>query len=263
MPLRTISGIGLALLISAVVIATTGLKAGSKQATVQTEGLQLPIVARQLPSGKGVIPVELRCGNAELSAPNAIEKLPCVIKNNTDKYISAATVTISITLEEKGRTYSGSSFLTFDTFIHPDFREEHKNNLIAPKEEYSLQSLSESYDDAIVKGVIAQVDYVEFADNTALGSNQAGSRIIANIRAGAAKYRDWLVEKYNRSGKSMNAIAPLLEKDQPLAEELGIQNGDQQQGAIIYRNFARKTYEAKGTEGLSKYLKQTSTSAIN
>jgi hypothetical protein len=220
----------------------------------------MPVVTDQLQQDNGVIPVELRCENAELSAPNALEKLSCVIRNNTNKYIAAATINISLRTEKEGKETLDSSYLTIETFGHPDFRQEHQDNLIPPGGEFPFQDAPTSYDNIVIKGVTVRIDYIEFADSaTRLGLNRAGSRIIANIREGAEKYKNWLVKKYNESGKSINAIAPLLEKDQPIPAELDIQNGDQQQGVIFYRNYALKTFKIKGADELSKRLNQPRT----
>lgn len=257
---RTAIGIVLAMLVGAIAISTAALKARSNQTNRQVGDSQIPVVTHQLSAENGIIPVELRCENAELSAPSALKKLSCVIKNNTNKYIAAASINISITIEKEGKTSTDSSFLTIDTFVHPDFRSEHENNFIPPKGERPFQDLPTSYDNALIKGVEIGVDYVEFAGNSTAGPDRSGSRIINNIREGAAKYKQWLIQKYNQNGKSINAIAPLLEKDQPIPYESGIQNGDQQQGAKFYRDYARKTYKTKGAEGLIKHFKQTSTS---
>jgi hypothetical protein len=257
---RVAIAVMLAALVSVIAISTAELKAPGNQTTKQFGDLQLPVVTHQLPLENGVIPVELKCENAELSAPSSLKKLSCVIKNNTNKYIAAATINISITLEREGKTSIDSSFLTIETFVHPDFRAEHRNNVISPKGERPFQDLPTSYDNAVIKGIAISVDYIEFTDNSTAGPNRAGSRIITNIREGAAKYKEWLSQKYNQSGKSINAIVPLLEKDQPIPYELGIQNGDQQQGVVFYRNYARKSYKTKGAEGLIKHLTLTSTS---
>lgn len=261
MRLRTVISIGLVISVSTPVIATASLKGRSKQTAKQAGGLRIPTITDQLTAENGVIPVELRCEDAELSAPNALEKLSCVIKNNTTKYIAAATINISLHTEREGKQSLDSSYLTIETFGHPDFREEHRDNLIPPGGERAFQDLPASYYNVVIKGVIVRIDYIEFADSTTrLGPNRAGSRIIANIREGAEKYKNWLVKKYNESGKSISLIVPLLEKNQPIPAELDIQNGDQQQGVIFYRNYARKTFKTKGANGLSKRLNQSSLS---
>ncbi len=222
---------------------------------------QIPVVVSQMQSQNGVPPVELNCDPAELSAPNSLERLRCVIKNNTNKKIIAVTIKTSILLHREGKSSLDSSFLTLQAFVHPDFYEEHRDNLISPGGEMPVEDAAVSYDDAVITGLRTWIDYVEFADNTVMGINQAGSRILTDIRTGATKYKNWLAQKYHRSGKSLDAIAPLLEKNQPLPAEIGIQNGDQQQGAILYRNYARKTHENKGADALLKHLKSTTAPA--
>lgn len=216
----------------------------------------VPVDAHQLDVVDGVIPVELKCGSAELSAPNALEIIPCIIRNNTSKPISAGAISTSIILEKDGLRNVDSSYGTFDTFLHPDFRKDHKNNLILPGREYPYRDLPSSYDNGIViKSVTVKIDYIEFADRTALGLNKAGSRIITDTRSGAAKYKTWLAKKYDQANRSVAAILPLLEKSQALPEELNFETATAESGARMYRNFARRTYESKGSEGLVTQLK--------
>lgn len=254
MRLRIIVGIGLLMLLGVTAVITTSPRAQSNQESRQGERIEVLVTASQLPAEKNIIPVELRCVSAQLLQRDTIEKIPCVVVNNTKKYITATTINTSIIVETEGKTSGDSDFLSLDPLAHPDFREERKSYLIAPTGEIPVPFLATSYDGGAIKGVLVEVDYVEFADKTVLGPNRAGSRIIADIRDGAAKYKNWLTEKYNRSGKSMNAIAPLLEKGQPLPDEIESLNSHQQEGAMIYRNYARKTFETKGAEGLVKHL---------
>jgi hypothetical protein len=250
----------LAMLIGAIAISTAALKARSNQTTGQVGDIKIPIVVHQLPSENGMISVELKCDNAELSAPNVLEKLSCVIKNNTRNYISAGALYISITLESDGKPLVVSTYDTFDTFLHPDFREDHKNNLIAPGKEYRLNDLPSSYgEDVVIKGIAVKIDYIEFANNSMLGENRGGSRIIGDTRVGAAKYKNWLTQEYKRKGGKIEALVPLLDGSQPLPE-LGVQNAEQERGAIMYRKYSRRTYADKGAAGLVKHLKETSTS---
>ena len=219
-------------------------------------GVQIPISTVQLSPTNGTVAVELKCANAELSAPNKIEEFPCEVINNTNKRISAVAVTYTITLVKDGVTTAHTEALTLDTFIHPDLREERKDNLIPPRGERPFRPLPTSFDDAVVKAISMRVDYVEFEDNSSLGPNRAGSRIITGIRGGAAKYRNWLVEKYIVSGKSINVITSLIQDDEIPESELGIENDDQRQGAIIYRNYLRRSYESKGVDGLAEFLER-------
>jgi hypothetical protein len=219
-------------------------------------GRQIPISTQQLPPTNGKAAVELKCGDAELSAPNKIENFPCSVVNNTSKRISAMSVAYSITVEDGGGESSHTEALTLDTFIHPDLREERKDNLIPPGAERPFRPLPTSFDDAVVKAISMQVDYVEFEDGSSLGPNESGSRIIDGIREGAAKYRNWLMGKYNSSGKSAGAMTSLIQDDPLPEDELGIKSAAQEQGAVIYRNFLRDSYGAKGLEHLSKFLER-------
>jgi hypothetical protein len=221
---------------------------------------QLPVTTSQLHADDGRIPVELRCENVELSAPNELEKLTCVITNNTSGYISAGALHTSITIEDDGKPLVISTYDTFDTFLHPDFREDHKDNLIAPGKEYRLNDLPASYrEGAVIKGVAVEIDYIEFADKSMLGNNRSGSRIIGELRKGAAKYKNWLAQEYKRRGGKVEALVPLIDGTQPLPE-LEIQNAEQERGAIMYRKFSWRTYTDKGADGLNKHLKETSNS---
>ena len=216
---------------------------------------QIKVATNQLPAQNGVIPVEVVCDNAELSAPNALEKLSCVIKNNSGKYISAGTIRSAISLEKDGQSFVQSAYDTFDSFLHQDFREDHKNNLVGPGREFRLNDLPTDYEiGVVITGITVEIDYIEFDDNQTLGPNRGGSRVITNIREGASRYKNWLAQKYKEGGKKVNVILPLLEKSRPLPEELGVQNGEQKRGAIMYRNYARRTYETIGPEALAKHL---------
>lgn len=254
MRLRVIVGSGILMLLGITAVITTAPRVQSNQESQQGERIEVPVKANQLPAEKNIIPVELRCQSAQIVKRDTLEKIPCVVVNNTNKYITATTINSSVIVDAEGKTSGDSDFLSLDPLAHPDFREERKGYLIAPGNEIPIPFLATSYDSGVIKGVLVQVDYVEFADKTTLGPNRAGSRIIADIRDGAAKYKNWLAAKYDRSGKSMSAIAPLLEKGQPLPEEIESLSSHQQEGAIIYRNYARRTFETKGAEGLVKHL---------
>src|SRR5258708_28877385 len=81
----------------------------------------LPVQVEQIDPVGGVIPVELRCLDAQLSSPRAIEKLTCVIKNNTDRFITAGTVAVAINFERAGTELELQSYDTFNTFLQSDY----------------------------------------------------------------------------------------------------------------------------------------------
>lgn len=236
---------------------SSGVSVKTQQAQAQRDRKSIPVEIIQLDRIGGVIPVELRCADAELSAPNALETLSCVIRNNTTRDITAGTLFTTVIVESKGNTHAISGYDTFDTFVHPDFREEHKTNMIPPGGEYRLNDLPVSYDpDVVITGVTTSCDFIEFADRTTLGANHRGSRLLADIREGARKYKNWLMQKYEQSGKSIDAIIPLLDNSEPASQEQGIQNDGERSGANMYRNFARRIYRSKGADALARHFRQ-------
>ena len=263
----TILVLAVAMLTVAVVIESAASKlrhteqnTSSSTDTKPQQRLRLKVVTNQLASENGVIPVELECKDAELSALNSLEGLPCVLRNRTTKPISAGVTFTSVLLEKDGVTFVTSDYTMFDTFLHPDLRNERKSSLFLPGQEYPQNKLPVEYDsNVVIKGITVGIDYIEFDDETSLGSNQAGQRIISDTRLGAAKYKNWLVQRYDQAGQSLAAVIPLLDADEALSE-LGFQTGPELSGARMYRNLARRTYKTKGAEGLLKQLKNTKSS---
>lgn len=242
--------IGLALLLGVIVIMTTALKARNNQNA--NAGGQVIVRAKQLRSLNGVIPVELQCKEAHLTAPDILESFSCALKNNTDKNILAANVAYSVVFESGGKEDTDTRFHTLDTFVHPDFYEANKS--IQPRGERIIEPPGPSfYADSIIKGVEIWIEYVEFEDKTTLGSNEKGSQIIAGIREGATKYREWLAQRYVEKGRSAEAIVPLLQTDQPLPKA-GFENSYQEQGARAYRNRLRHIQDTRGAAQIERYL---------
>jgi hypothetical protein len=215
----------------------------------------LPVQVKQLDPVSGVVPVELRCSDAQLSSPKAIERLTCTIKNNTDRFITAGTVAVAIDLERNGTELELQSYDTFDTFVHADFNEDHKNNRIRPGGEFRIDELPSSYSDGIIKSIAVGIDYIEFADNQRAGLNRKGSQIIGDMREGASKYKAWLKIKYKESGRSVDAVSALLDRS-PSARELFLQNSNQESGADMFRKYLLRDYKEKGMEPLKRHLDQ-------
>ena len=240
-----------------LLILLAGLWFVSLRPTAQQVGpIVLPVSVQNLSTETGVSPVALRCENARLSAPNRIEKLSCVLKNNTDRPIVAGTIVIKVMIEQKGVIETISSYDSFDSFLHPDVHSEREPNLIPPQGEYVIDQLPTSYGEAIVKGISESIDYVEFAKGPPIGPNVAGSRIINNVRQGAVKYKAWLVREFHRNGMSAYAILQTLNLGDVVAQpDLELQNSDQNTGANLFRKYLLRTYAAKGEAELIKHLK--------
>lgn len=254
---RIISRLGFLIVLVACLWQFSGGGTPAQEPT-DTHG-QLAVRIIQLPSENGIIPVEIKCGKAELSDPNSIENIPCVAINNTSKAIKAFGVSKAVITESNGERTVNNSTSILDAFVHPDVNAERGGKLIPPGKEVNVGGLPTSYGE-VIKGIGLKIDYAEFDDGTELGPDEASSKQrIADVRAGAAKYKQWLVQQLSRSGQDINAITPLLEREPP-DEEIKFENNSQEEGAILYRNYALKVKDQKGINVLAERLKSTDAS---
>jgi len=213
---------------------------------------QLQVGVRQLRQEGGAIPVELQCDAAQLTSPNELKGFSCKLTNYTNKAITAVSAAYAITIEKDGQETSDTGFLTLDTIIHPDFKAK---KTISPGETYPVQKIDPiSYDDAVIKGIVLTIDYVEFEDKATLGPDRNGSQIIATGREGAAKYKEWLVKMYKHEG-SVEVISALL-NDQDYPPELRLDNPGLRRGADFYRTRLREARAARGATEIKRLLDQ-------
>lgn len=219
-----------------------------------TEPRSVQVKARQVDPIGGSLPVELTCEDAKLIGSGRISQLKCVIKNNSFAPMVAGTVQVSITIDDNGKENLISGYQTFQTFLHPDFREDNQNNVTQPGMVYRFDVTPSDFGDATVKEIAVELDYIEFLDRPSVGPNHVGSRTLADIREGATKYKNWLVKKYKQPGASVKTIAELLDNENIPRDEIGLQNTDQNSGASMYRKYARRSYDSKGPQELLKYL---------
>lgn len=228
---------------------------GNSQARDRSR-ISIPVVAKQLDSVHGVPPVELRCDATALVLPDTLEAVPCRIKNNAGRAITAIVLGNSVTISKNGKISAASGYTTIDTFVHPDF---HKSAGLNQYSEPQFPFATESYD-GIITQLRVYVDYVEFADRRTLGPNRRGAELVAGIREGAAKYKAWLVTQFQKQGTSADTLIRLLEEDQ-LHTDLELKNGSEEQGAAIYRNQLRKIHRTEGLKELMREWKYRNGSA--
>lgn len=222
----------------------------------QGEVFRPVVIGRQLEPVGGVIPAEIKCGLARLSAANELAGFDCKLKNNTIKNITAAAFIESLVVREPtGNEHLESVNSGFDTLISPDLVATSK--AISPGEEISLGPPGpRSFPGATITEVRIAIDFVEFDDNTTMGPNEAGSRMIRDMRQGAAKYKEWIVRKFNDNGAVLTAIIPLLQKDQSLPGELNFASEQEETGARLYRNRLDKVYRSRGYSELDRVFRQ-------
>jgi hypothetical protein len=136
--------------------------------------------------------------------------------------------------------------------IHPDLRLA--NQLVGPGEKTGLGIAGPtSYSDGIIDDISIAIDYVEFEDGTRLGPDREGSRLIAETRQGAIKYKEWLQRQYKQAGNAVEALIPLLESTRPLPAELTLTEREQA-GANAYKRGALRLEKKLGRLELDKRL---------
>jgi hypothetical protein len=240
--------------IGASIFAITALTASLNPSAQQTGVSKLTPAVKPLQSSDGTVLADLRCNEVYVSIPDKLETFSCVLKNDTDKPILAANVEYSIILESGGKRVTDTRFHTLDTYIHPDFYDPKK--AILPGGERNISPPGPMYfQDSVVKGIEVTVDYVEFNDRTTAGDSKKGADIIGEFRAGAAKYRTWLFQRYAQHGKSPEAIIPLLKQDLPVPSEIDVKRQNEELGARAYRTRLRILAETKGASEIPKHLK--------
>lgn len=216
----------------------------------------MEVVARQLPQRDGLIPVELTCGFATLSAPNIVNNFSCELKNNSNRNIKAANVIYTIQYEENGISKATSYNSTIDTRLHPD--SANTARMIGPGEKSSSvgpPGQVSSGSSTIIKGIEIAIDFVEFEDSSVLGPDREGSNIINSMRVGAKKYQTWLRSEYERNRHSVDAILPSLNDDGDIPSSLKTTNSYEELGANAYRSRLRRMHRTKGKAEVEKILR--------
>ncbi|HEX8734929.1 MAG TPA: hypothetical protein VF721_06395 [Pyrinomonadaceae bacterium] len=244
-----ITFLGLLLFIIFFPLPTTKIQ-GQK---TTNENKTFSVNVTQLSAEKGKIPVELKCREVLLLSPERLENLSCVAINNTNKYITALVVAFSIITEKDGKSSETGRIYTLETIVHPNLREKRRNAFIPPSGEGLIEPLTTSFEDEVITGVTMRIDYAEFEDNTGIGANLSGSRILADMRDGAIKFRNFLAQKYTQSNLAASEIVPLLQTPRSIMDDLKLQQ-HQFQGADIYRKYLRRAYKSGGAESLKENL---------
>lgn len=212
------------------------------------------VITEQLEAKNGVVPVDIRCGQARLTAPNRLEEFQCSFKNNTNLNITAANAIYSIVLDQNGSVSRDTYSRTAETLVHPDFSATSKR--IGPGDESDLGPPGPiSYTSGvIVKGVEISIDFVEFENGTTLGPDKQGSSIIKAMRAGAGKYREWIKRQYKLAGSSVAAISSDIESDQSLPGDLRFADPNEELGARGYQIRLRKLLHNGRASDVKKLL---------
>lgn len=248
---RTKIGVGLFAAVCVLAIANTALRARHVSDAAQNQDRHLPIVVKEFRQEDGTLPVSVLCSLARISGASTLSGFTCRFINNTPKKILAASINYSVSFEEGGKTSVDKRVHTLETVIHSDFFDDNKA-ILSGAERIIQPPGPMSYGNAVITGLEMEIDYVEFEDKSTLGANVTGGQIIKDIREGAIKYKEWLIQTFKERGRDVQAIAPLLRKDQPLP--VGLEGTAYEQGARAYRNRLLRVYEVDGAAQVSRRL---------
>jgi hypothetical protein len=184
-----------------------------------------------------------------------LDGISCLAINNTRKKISAFAVVYSVVVDAGAGMERETNLLTSDYAIHPDISEAMRQHLFPPGESRRVATSGPvSFENGTVSGVEIEIDYVEFEDQTSIGRNIQGSKMVHSMREGAAKYKAWLVRQYKWGGVDEQAMTTLFDATD-LPKELNF-NGDPDlsEGARLYRRVLRSIYTSKGGTEVKRYL---------
>ena len=212
----------------------------------------ITVTINQAPAKDSVTPIEIIQPTVVSSAPNKLDDLTYIIRNNSGRAVIAAAVIKTINYEEKGRVYAHSVYSTIDSAFHPDMG----GRPLLPGTQMSMESAGPiGFDEGVViKDITLTLDYALYDDHTVYGSGGEGERRINAMREGARRYKSWLAQEYSRADKSLVSILPVIEA--PSIPQALKMDSDQIMGADRYRLNLLKTFKTKGAAEVENYLKQ-------
>jgi hypothetical protein len=245
MKFKAISGIALIAVLVGVAFAwhrNTGFQS--------PDSATIKVVINQPPTKGGVVPIEIIQPKIVSSAPNKLDDLTYILRNDSGKAVIAIALVKTISYEEGGKVYAQSRYSTIDSGFHSDVGGQP----FLPGSQTSMESAGPlSFNEGVViKEITLMVEYVSYADQTAFGSGGEGERRINAMREGARRYKSWLAQEYSRAGKSLVTILPLIETHN-IPEELKL-DLDQTMGADRYRLQLLKTFKTKGAADVENFL---------
>ena len=194
MKIKTSISIGLTMLLISVVaiFLLPVLKAQGSRNFVQTE---IPVVIKPLKVGDAIIPIGIECEPVFTAKPDTLDGFTCVLVNKSNKSIRASSVRYSIIVDSNGKEEEDSRLDTVDTYIHPDLLEVKKPLEIGGRLFITPPGrIVES--NSVIKSLEIEPVYIEFSDGTTAGIGGKSAEMIANIREGAAKYKNSLRQEY-------------------------------------------------------------------
>lgn len=252
---------GSSVLMLLIAVALANIPKRGEAITLLKQSTQvIQITTKQLPFDNisNAVPIEILKPFAISKNKNEIEQFSCVIKNNTNKNITATILAITAVLDEGGKEEFDTYLLTTDSLMHADIKEERGLKETEPANSQLLQlpGLISFNESALVKSIIIEIRCALFADNTSLGYDFNGEYAarIRLIREGASKYKQWL---RTQSNELKIPFSELLKKNSARdLPENEFSNKYLREGADVYRRWLLKVHNTKGFEAAEAYLKK-------
>ncbi len=239
----------------ALLALLVGVALAWRSATINSQSREpatIRVVIDQLPAKDGVIPVEIIQATAVSSAPNIVDDVSYVLKNNSGKAISAVAVAKEILYREGGKLLGASFYSMVDFSFHPDMVGSEAfaaANAQVPMEASGPKTFDEGI---VIQSVKLKIEYVQYVGASSYGSGTEGEHRIMSQREGAKKYKELLRKKYSQAGKSLVTVVPLLENIN--LQELKLEENESA-GADRYRRYLLKTFRTKGAAEIERYIK--------
>jgi hypothetical protein len=213
---------------------------------------EVKVRVQQLETKSNGIPVEIIEETATSSAPNVLDDVTFVLRNNSGKPISAVAVTKKVLYRENGKLYGNLRYSTVDFAFHPDMANAAP---FMPNAQILMEASGPMTfeEGAIIESVKLKIEYVQYVGAAPYGAGTEGEQRINSQRNGAKKYKEYLAKNFSEAGQSLVTVVPLLE-EQGYPEELKLSQ-DENLGADRYRRYLLKTLRTKGAVEVEKTLK--------
>ena len=241
------------LLISAVIVITVvGVALAINPKVQEAKKHEVKILVTQLETKPNGVPVEIIQETASSSAPNLLDDVTFVLKNNSREPISAVAVTKKILYRENGKLYENLRYSTVDFLFHPDMADARPfmPNTQVPMEASGPMNFGEG---TVIESVELKIEYVQYVKAASYGTGTEGERLINSQRNGAKKFKEYLAKTFSEAGQSLVTVIPLLE-EQSYPDELKL-SLNENSGADRYRRYLLKTLRTRGAAEVEKFIR--------
>jgi hypothetical protein len=212
---------------------------------------EVKVVVKQLETESNGVPVEIIQATATSSAPDVLDDVAYVLKNNSGKPIRAVAVTKKVLYWENGKLYGNLRYSMAD-FTFPDMADA-KPFLPGTQFRMDASGPMNFGEGTTIETVKLKIEYVQYVGAAPYGAGTEGEQRINSQRNGAKKYKEYLAKTFAEAGQSLVTVVPLLE-EQSYPEELKL-SPDENLGADQYRRYLLKTLRTKGAVEVEKALK--------